>query len=205
MESQSQVSTEPDDRDNAVADLKAGERGAAERFVRVHIGWMLALSRRILGDAHHAEDAVQNAFAKIFANLDGFDGRSALKTWMHRIVVNESLMLLRKLGRADAASIDELLPVFDENGCRIEERWMTRETPESLMLRSDAGARVREKIDLLPENYRIILILRDIEDMATHEVAALLDISEANVKVRLHRARAALKRLLEPLLKGQAL
>jgi len=191
-------------QDHAVADLKAGDRRAAERFVRAHIGWMLALARRILRDAHHAEDAVQNAFAKIFANLDGFDGRSALKTWMHRIVVNESLMLLRRLGRADATSIDEFLPVFDDNGCRVEERWMTHETPEALMLRTDIRARVKEKIDLLPENYRIILVLRDIEEMTTHEVAMLLDISEANVKVRLHRARAALKRLLEPLVKGQA-
>ncbi len=195
---------EPGSDDDIVIDLKSGRAATTERFVRDHIGWMLAVANRILRDAHHAEDAVQNAFAKIFDNLSSFDGRAALKTWMHRIVVNESLMLLRKAGRMETVPIEDLLPVFDANGCRIEDRWMTVETPESLMLQSDTRALVTAKIDQLPDNYRIILLLRDIEELTTAEVAALLGISEANVKVRLHRARAALKRLLEPLLRGQA-
>ena len=66
-----------------------------EAFVRTHIGWMLAVARRILRDPGHAEDAVQLAFAAVFDKADSFQGRSALKTWIHRIVVNEALMLLR--------------------------------------------------------------------------------------------------------------
>ncbi len=188
----------------ALLALKAGEARATEDFVRLHIGWMLALATRIVRDAHHAEDAVQNAFAAIFDNLDRFDGRSALKTWMHRIVVNESLMLLRKAKRTETRSIDDLQPRFDENGCRIEDRWATMQTPESLLLQSDMRAQVAAKIDLLPDAYRIVLVLRDIEEMTTRDVTKALGISDANVKVRLHRARAALKRLLEPLIKGRA-
>lgn len=187
-----------------VRDLRSGDAASAERFVRQHIGWMLAVARRVLRDAHHAEDAVQNAFAKIFDNIAGFDGRSALKTWMHRIVVNECLMMLRKAGRAETVPIDDLLPTFDRNGCRVEERWLTMETPESLLLKSDTRTLVKSNIDLLPDDYRSILILRDIEELTTADVAEILEISEANVKVRLHRARAALKRLLEPVMKGQA-
>ncbi|MDA4846461.1 sigma-70 family RNA polymerase sigma factor [Hoeflea poritis] len=195
--------TEPDEGE-AIAAVANADPAAAERFVRKHAGWMLAVAMRIVRDAHHAEDAVQNAFAKVFDNIGGFGGRSALKTWMHRIVVNESLMLLRKTNRSQTVAIDELQPVFDNNGCRIEDRWMSMETPETLLMRSDIQAQVNGKIDLLPDNYRIILVLRDIEELSTQEVAQLLEISEANVKVRLHRARAALKRLLEPLIRGQA-
>ena len=187
-----------------VEELTSGDAASVERFVRRHIGWMLSVARRVLRDAHHAEDAVQNAFAKIFGSIDGFDGRSALKTWMHRIVVNECLMLLRKAGRAETVPIDDLLPIFDRNGCRVEDRWLTMETPESLLLRSDTRALVKSRIDLLPDDYRIILILRDLEELSTADVSDILGISEANVKVRLHRARAALKRLLEPVMKGQA-
>ncbi len=194
---------EPDD-EAAIASIAAGDRPATEDFVRKHGPWMLSVATRIVRDTHHAEDAVQNAFAKVFDNIGGFDGRSALKTWVHRIVVNESLMLMRKANRSRTVAIDELQPVFDNNGCRIEDRWMTMETPETLLVRSDIRAQVSGKIDLLPDNYRIILVLRDIEELTTQEVSQLLGISEANVKVRLHRARAALKRLLEPLVRGQA-
>lgn len=189
--------------DSAIAAIRTGDTNLIERFVRQHMGWMLAVANRIVRDSHLAEDAVQNAFAKIFGNIDSFNRQSALKTWMHRIVVNEGLMLIRKSGPAETVQIDELLPVFDKNGCRIEEPWSTMETPESLVLRADARAQVNEKIGLLPDNYRIILVLRDIEELTTQEVAEMLELSEANVKVRLHRARAALKRLLEPLIRGQ--
>lgn len=190
--------------DDAVIALKTREVRATERFVRLHIGWMLAVATRIVRDTHHAEDAVQNAFAKIFDKIDEFGGRSALKTWMHRIVVNESLMLLRKAKRTETVPIDDLQPEFDANGCRVEDRWATTQTPEALLLQSDMRAQVMGKIDLLPDKYRIILVLRDIEELTTLEVAESLEISEPNVKVRLHRARAALKRLLEPLVRGQA-
>lgn len=185
--------------------LRGGERGAVEQFVRHHAGWMLAVASRILRDGGHAEDAVQNAFVAIFANLDRFEERSALRTWMHRIVVNEALMLLRKQNRLREDPIDPLLPVFDEKGCRIEDDWTIFQTPEAIMQQSQSAARIAELIDQLPEKYRIILLLRDIEEMSTAKVADRLELSEANVKVRLHRARAALKRLLEPLIRGQAL
>jgi RNA polymerase sigma-70 factor (ECF subfamily) len=185
--------------------LRGGERGAAELFVRNHAGWMLAVANRIVRDAGHADDVVQNAFAAIFQNLQTFDERSALRIWMHRIVVNEALMLLRKRRRLREDPIDPLLPVFDNNGCRVEDDRTTIQNPETIMQQSQSAARVTELIGTLPDKFRIVLLLRDIEELSTAEVAEMLDLSEANVKVRLHRARAALKKLLEPLIKGQAL
>ena len=191
--------------DNDPGFPRADDRAATEQFVRDNIGWMLAVARRVLRDAAAAEDAVQGAFVSIFKNIEAFEGRSALKTWMHRIVVNEALMLLRRDRRLREEPIDTLLPTFDRNGCRIEGDWATFETPESAMQRTEARQTVAEVIDRLPDGYRIVLLLRDIEEMSTADVAAALDLSEANVKVRLHRARAALKKLLEPMMKGQML
>ena len=188
-----------------LAAVRNGDKAETERMVRTHAPWMLAVARRSLRDHGLAEDAVQNAFASVFKNLDRFEGRSALKTWMHRILVNEALTLRRRDRQVAEASIEHLLPVFDDNGCRIEEDWATVENPESLLQRAQTRTRITELIDMLPDQYRIVLLLRDIEELSTAEVAAVLDLSETNVKVRLHRARAALKKLLEPLLRGQSL
>ncbi len=174
-----------------------------EPFVRSNTAWMLAVAVRILQDKGHAEDAVQVAFTKILTNIDGFEGRSALKTWMHRIVVNEALMILRKIKRRQEQSIDGLMPEFDGSGCRVEFVLTETETPEELLEKAQTSRAVSAAINQLPDPYRIVLCLRDIEELSTLEVCEMLDISEANVKVRLHRARAALKKLLEPVLKGQ--
>lgn len=168
-----------------------------EALVREHVGWMLAVAQRILNDHAHAEDAVQNAFTNVFRGLNDFEGRSALKTWIHRIVVNESLMILRKIKRKNESPIDPLLPQFDSGGCRVDQALTTVVTPETLLGSARLSAEVRQKISELPQNYRIVLTLRDIEELSTAEVSDALGVSEANVKVRLHRARAALKKRLE--------
>ena len=192
------------DRD-IISDLKRGDGPSTDTFVRENIGWMLASARRILRDRFLAEDCVQASFINIFKSLDGFKGRSSLRTWMHRIVVNQALMSLRARNRLQEKSIDDLLPAFDANNCRLEDPWTTQETPESLLVQSQTAESVLSLIDGMPDIYRIVLLLRDIEELSTTEVAEILELSESNVKVRLHRARSGLKKLLEPLLRGQEL
>jgi RNA polymerase sigma-70 factor (ECF subfamily) len=176
---------------------------AAEQLVRDNIAWMLALAERMLRDRGLAEDAVQEAFISALRGLSRFEGRSSIKTWLHRITVNASLTKLRQLKRLGEQSIDEHLPEFDRQDCRIEAPWPYLATVQEILENAELRARVTAGIDELPDSYRIVLQLRDIEGYATGEVAALLEISEANVKVRLHRARAALKKLLEPILRGE--
>lgn len=188
-----------------LAALRDGDVATTEAFVRENAGWMLRLAHRMVRDHGLAEDVVQASFANIFNALARFEGRSALKTWMHRIVVNQALMQLRKSTRRQESSIDELLPEFDANGCRIEDEWAVFQTPEALLEKSETRAEILALIDALPEDYRIVLTLRDIEELSTSEAAEMLQLTEANVKVRLHRARAALKKLLEPLVRGQSL
>lgn len=162
---------------------------------------MLAVATRVLRDADLAQDAVQLAFVQIFKKIDQFEGRSKLRSWMHRITVNEALMLLRKTKRFKETSIDHLLPEFDQSGCRIDDILGSDQSSEANLNTKQVNDLVRGKINELPEQYRIVLILRDMEGYSTIEVAELLNLTQANTKVRLHRSRAALKKLLDPYMK----
>ncbi len=192
MQKQKQIAPEdrPEERD-------------PERIVRSNISWMLKLAERILNDPHHAEDTVQDAFLNAFRGLKDFEGHSDLKTWLHRITVNASLTKLRQLSRLKEQDIEEYLPEFDQNDCRIEAPWQHLATLEDVLAKEKLRGVVIDGVNALPDAYRIILQLRDIEEYSTSEVASLCELSETNVKVRLHRARAALKKRLEPLLRGE--
>ncbi len=174
-----------------------------ETLVRDNIGWMLALAERLLRDRGLAEDVVQESFMRAFRGLADFEGRSTLKSWLHRITVNTALSKLRQLRRLAEQSIDEHLPEFDRHDCRVEAPWPQLASVEDVMESEDLKRRVYACIGELPDAYRIVLQLRDIEGYDTAEVAAMVDISVSNVKVRLHRARSALKKLLEPVLRGE--
>lgn len=186
-----------------VSGLKAGDSQAAEALVRSHGGWMLSVSRRILSDEALAEDCVQEAFLKVFQKIGDFKLQSRLKTWLHRIIVNEALMKLRARNRRQEGVIDQLMPEYDDNSCRIEAPWSPMAEPHEILEREETRREVLLRISELPDSYRIVLLMRDIEELSTREVAQVLEISEENVKVRLHRARSALKRLLEPELRGR--
>ncbi len=189
----------PDDEAEILASLRRGEQAGFEALVRRYGGRLLATARRLLQNEEDARDCLQDALLNVFKRIDQFEGRSSLATWLHRIVVNRALMKLRERARKGEESIDPLLPEFDARGCRIEPDWHFRESVEEMLARQQTREAVRDKIAALPENYRIVLMLRDIEELSTAEAAELLGVSEGTVKVRLHRARAALKKLLEPL------
>ena len=173
-----------------------------ERVIRQHGGSMLAVARRLLGNEADAHDCLQEAFLLAFDKLDSFQGRSALRTWLHRIVVNTALMALRRRKHKNEQPIDPLMPEFDANGCRLEPTWRLEESADSLIQREEVRTLVLKAIDQLPDSYRIVLVLRDIEEYNTDEVAKLLETNPGVVKTRLHRARAALKKLLEPVFSG---
>jgi RNA polymerase sigma-70 factor (ECF subfamily) len=176
--------------------LRAGREDAFETLVRAHSGRMLSVCRRILRNDEEARDAVQEAFVSAFRGISSFEGSSLLGTWLHRIAVNASLMRLRSKKRRPEESIDELLPTFKDDGhAQIEPRDFS---PTALQMVETRETRefVRDCIDRLPEMHRVVLLLRDIEEMDTSEAAEVLGVSEGVVKVRLHRARHALRRLL---------
>ena len=183
--------------------MESSENYDSEQLVRDNISWMLALSEGILKDRALAEDSVQEAFLAAFKSLAKFEGRSSLKTWLHRITVNTALTKLRQIKRRAEQSIEDLSPEFDQAGCRVEPQWSYLTPLEDVLKNEDLKSKVHDAISNLPDSYRIVLLLRDIEGYNTMETSDLIGISEANVKVRLHRARSALKKLLDPILKGE--
>jgi RNA polymerase sigma-70 factor (ECF subfamily) len=178
--------------------LRRGDDDAYEILVRENSGRMLAVARRYLRSEEPARDAVQEAFVSAFRSIARFQGGSSLSTWLHRIVVNACLMKLRSGRRHAETSIEELLPQFDGTGHRVavEDDWS--ESAETALSRGQTRDAVRSAIERLPENYRTVLILRDIEEVSTAEAAAMLKTTPTAVKVRLHRARQALRTLLAP-------
>ncbi len=161
---------------------------------------MLAVARRFLPVEDDARDAVQDAFLSAFRSIDRFQGQSRLSTWLHRIVVNASLMKIRSRSRRPEALIDDLLPGFLEDG-HLAAPAVVWETPaDDSIARRELRELVLTNIHQLPESYRNVLLLRDIEEFDTQETAELVGISPNAVKTRLHRARLALRGLLEPTL-----
>lgn len=164
---------------------------------------MLAVARRFLDDERDAQDVVQEAFGSAFAAKEGFRGDSAIRTWLHRIVVNAALKRLRTNQRRAETDFDELMPLFDEAGLRLEALHLPLVPADELIEQAEVRERVRGAIGQLPETYRTAIMLRDIEGYSTQEAAEALEISLSALKVRLHRGRMALKKLLEPDIQGR--
>lgn len=178
--------------------LRRQEDDAYEYLVRAYSGRLLVVAKRFLGQDQDAQDAVQDAFLSAFKAVGDFEGNSKLSTWLHRIVVNACLMKLRTRKRKRERTVEELLPHFVSDGHRdqVEPSWAV--TFDTAVQSRETREIVRQRIEELPESYRTVLLLRDIEELSTEETAARLDLSVSAVKTRLHRARQALKTLLDP-------
>src|SRR5881628_1038141 len=179
-----------------LAALRAGHEWAFETMNRVFGGRLLAVARRFTRNDEDARDVVQSAYLSAFRSLNQFEGACQLSTWLHRIVVNTALMQLRSRSRKPEDPIDALLPAFQEDGHHVEQFSDWSAPADQLLERKETRATVRACIEQLPENYRAVLMLRDIEERSTQEVAELLTMTPTAVKVRLHRARQALSTLL---------
>jgi len=163
---------------------------------------LLRVARRILRSEEDARDAVQDAFVSAYKSIARFGSNSRLSTWLHRIVVNASLMRLRTQRRHPEEDIEAHLPRFLEDGHQVEPSVAWGESADAVVQREEVRGIVRAAIDRLPEQYRIVLLLRDIEEMTTEETAEALGITANAVKIRLHRARQALRTLLDPHMRG---
>lgn len=183
--------------------LKSGEAAAFEHFVRANVTRVKSVADRYLRNDEDANDVVQETFLSAFKAIQRFEGKSQLSTWLHRIAVNAALMKLRSLERKSEVKtaeheLDELLPQFVGLGVHATSQRSFGELPEEGVMRAETCSFVRACIDQLPQPYRTALLLRDIEGLENEELARHLGISVNAAKIRVHRARQALRTLLEP-------
>ncbi len=191
------ASSPPADEQALLQRLQAGEDAAFEELVRANTGRLLAVARRVTRTEADAEDAVQEAFLSAFRSIASFDGRSSLNTWLHRIVVNAALMKARKASNRHERSIEPLMPRFEGGEHKTDPRAWKPVT-------EDGGISIEQKralwaaLDELPDEFRAVIVLKDVEGLQSKEIAASLGISDALVRQRLHRGRQALMTLLAP-------
>ena len=181
-----------------LARLRAGEESAFEDLVRTFSPRLFVVARRIVGNDEEARDVIQETFLSAFRSIDRFAGDAKLSTWLHRIVINTALMKLRRRRRKPEESIEPLLPAFLSDGHHAERFAAWTEPADRSLSRKETREAVRRHIDELPESFRTVLLLRDIEGLSTEETARLLETTPNAVKIRLHRARQALRTLLTP-------
>ena len=174
-----------------------GDRKAFERLVYQESPRLFRVIARIVKDEDEARSVMQETFLQAYQRLHSFRRESKLTTWLYAIGINLARASLRKTRRYDLleeGDIERLQPSFSKGMyAQKYEAW----NPEKIAERSERQRIVRQAIDQLPPDYRLVVTLRDIEQLSTAEAARVLEISEGALRVRLHRARQALRTLLE--------
>ncbi len=184
------------DEASLVEGLKRGDPEACACMVKQYAPRIYAIAIRMLNDPDDAEEVLQETFISACKNIQKFEGRSALGTWLHRIATNAALMHLRKRKHREV-SLDEPIEVQDGDDIYREVQDWTF-APDDHAMNSEVRDVLEQAISELPETLRTVFILREIEGYSTEETAQILGISISAAKVRLHRARLRLRELLTP-------
>jgi RNA polymerase sigma-70 factor (ECF subfamily) len=205
-------SREADDDWALVAALRSGDEHAFERLVDRYHGSMKRVARAYVATNEAAEDVVQDAWIGVIRGVDQFEGRSSLKTWIFRIVINRAM----SRGARDARSVpfsslgaDE--PAVDPNCFADSGRWSgwwrsedaVIQLPERVVLAQESRRLIDSVIATLPPNQRLVITLRDIQGLTAEEACDLLGVSEANQRVLLHRARTRVRSAMEGYVRAQ--
>ena len=192
------------DDESLVRRLKARDRSALEDLLRLHGAKLYGVALQFMRNEYDAREAMQDALVSVWNKIGSFEGKSAFTSWLYRVTANAALMALRKKKRRendvslDATGDDDgelPLPVLrlSDNG----------PLPDKAVLTDELGEQVRAAIDQLPEPYRVVVLLRDVEELPMTDVMEATGLSEPALKSRLHRARLALREALMPYLKGE--
>ena len=177
--------------------LRSGDAAALETLMSVHASRLYRLAYGITRNDADAEEVVQDVFLTLFRKIDSFEGRAALGSWLYRVATNAALIKHRGKRATLEVSLEDQLPTYRADGHREGDRsflladWSA--TPEETLLTGEARKTLERALDRLPDHYRAVLVLRDVEELANEDVADILGESVATIKSRLHRARMALR------------
>lgn len=206
MNRQAFVENASDDRELVDRFQRDGDRLAFEELVRRHRGRVYSLALRMMKNEEEALEIVQETFLSAFRNLPEFRGESQFGSWIHRIAANFALMRLRHRRVVDQVEepLDGLDESFDKDG-----RWdlfpsgMWGRRADQLALDGELREKLVAAVDSLPELYRAVFLLRDVEGLSYNEIAESLETTVSAVKSRLHRARIALRQELVEYFQGK--
>lgn len=179
--------------------ILSGEKDLYAMIIRKYNQRFYRVAMAIINDDAEVEDVMQVAYIKAYENIGKFEFKSNLSTWLTRILINESLLRLRKR-RQSFRNID---PSFNKEN--YQPQTMDDQTPLSKVLNTELKSVLEKSIQSLPEKYRTVFVMREIENMNVSETKECLGISEVNVKVRLNRAKALLRDSLSSYLKKEDL
>jgi RNA polymerase sigma-70 factor (ECF subfamily) len=180
--------------------LRGGDAAALEALMDRYGSRVWRLAYGITRNEADAEEVVQDVFLNLYRKINMFEGRAALGTWLYRVAANAALIKHRGKRYELEVALEELLPTFKEDGHREGDRsylladWSG--TPEAEALSGENREMLNRALDALPDHYRAIVVLRDVEGLSNEEVAEVVGESVATVKSRLHRARMALREQL---------
>ena len=188
------MSTRTSEKELIVA-LKAKDRAALAKVVNRYEGMIRQLAFKLTQNRQDAEDITQDVFLTVLEKIGTFRGESALSSWLYRVTANASLMRLRRRRRS-YESQDTDLPQFMDDSHPATPRVSWTERPDTIALTEEALGIITEAIQALPGKYRLPFVLQNMDDHSLREIGDMLGLSEAAVKIRLHRARLALRRRL---------
>jgi RNA polymerase sigma-70 factor (ECF subfamily) len=177
--------------EEVVQRVLAGDTAMFEILMRRHNQRLYRIASAILHDDAEAEDLIQDSYVRAYQHLGQFEGRAKFSTWLSRIAVHEALARKRRRGL-----YEERKPMSEHQGEKMDRFASSEPSPEQQVSASETRRLLEHAIAALPDIYRTVFVMRDVEDMDTGDTAAVLDITEENVKTRLHRARALLRKKL---------
>jgi RNA polymerase sigma-70 factor, ECF subfamily len=183
-----------EDRDaELIESINSGRHDLFPEIVKRYEGQLYNFGLRMCADTRDAEDMVQETFLNVFKYLKDFRFETKFKNWLYRIAASICIKKRRKSKFAPdrELSLEEFLPIEDAPAPEETPNWA--QVPLDQLLNEELAKMLRKAIVSLPEKYRVVVILRDLERFSTSETAQILNIGESNVKVRLHRARLYLR------------
>ena len=176
--------------------LRKGDLGAVDELLRLYQGKIFTLAMSILKNESDAEEAAQDVFMTVIRKADMFRGNSAFYSWIYRICVNTCLMRLRGKRRNETVSIEEFMPMFTDEGMHASPMDDWSKEVERDALNEELGRMIRKYTAELPEKYRVVFVLSDVEGLPNEETAKILGLTVPAIKSRLHRARLCLREQL---------
>lgn len=177
-----------------VKEFRAGSQASFEELIQRYSAKAFSLASRLTRNPQDAEEVLQDVFVTVYRKIDGFQGKSSFSSWLYRITVNSALMKLRRKRRDQTVPMEDLLPQVQNT---INFRAAEHGEGDAMTWRHQLTDALEDAIARLPDDYRPVFVLRDIDGLTSREVSRILKLSVPAVKSRLHRSRLMLRRRLK--------